>query len=280
MLKDIAVFYDVSHEGKHILETAAVLAEKQNARLIGITATNSSDIESYPSDSFARGAGIGEVISRLQSSTAAHLLHAAQALKEVADRHGVTAEFRAIPWSESGVEMSLHSLYCDLLVVNHPKAPGAPFAWSSIDVLQQTGVPLLIVPQSWRSIQLGQRITVAWNASRQARRAVADALPLLISAEAVDLLIVDPERKAELHGEEPGADMGSYLARHGVRVNLERIDSADKPVADVILEHAVKAKADLIVFDAYSRPKLSELVLGGVSRTLLSSVPLPLFVSH
>lgn len=280
MLKDIAVFFDVSDGGKQILEKAARLAEAQNARLIGITSTEANHAESSPSDGFARGAAIHEVIERLQAASAAHLLNAAQALKEVADRHGVSPEFRVIPYVESGVGMALHSLYCDVLVVSHPKTPGAPFAWSAIDVLQQTGVPLLLVPDDWSGQQLGRRIVVAWNASRQARRAVADALPLLIAAEAVDLLIVDAARKAEWHGEEPGSDMAHYLARHGVVVNLERTDSAGKPVAEVIRDHALAMGADLIVFGAYSRPRISEVVLGGVSRTLLADVPLPLFVSH
>ncbi|WP_044100033.1 hypothetical protein, partial [Xanthomonas citri] len=188
MLKDIAVFYDVSHSGRRILEVAARLAEAQSARLIGITNTEASHAASSPSDGFARGAAMHEVIDRLQAASAAHLLQAAQALKDVADHHGVVPEFRVIPWVESNVGMALHSLYCDVLVVSHPNAPGAPFAWSAIDVLQQTGVPLLLVPEDWNGQQLGQRIVVAWNASRQARRAVADALPLLIAAEAGGLL--------------------------------------------------------------------------------------------
>lgn len=279
MLKDIAVFYDTSGFGKRVLKTAARLASEQSARLVGITTSNKAS-DTIPEDSFARGEAIGEVIDRIQSSMSNHLLLAAQQLKEEAALFGVPAEFRAVPHIDSDVGIALHSLYCDLLIVGHPGAPGAPFSWSSIDVLQQTGVPILIVPEASSGRQIARRIAVAWNASRQARRAIADALPLLIAADAVDLLIVDPASKAEWHGEEPGADMAAYLARHGVRVDLHRIASQDKHLADVIVEHARHVNADLIVFGAYSRPRISEAILGGVSRTLLADVPFPLFVSH
>ena len=141
-------------------------------------------------------------------------------------------------------------------------------------------MPLLILPDGWNGKLPGQRITVAWNASRVARRALADAMPLLRRAQEVHLLIVDAPRHREAHGEEPGADMAAYLARHGARVELQRLDSAGLPVAEVIEEQAQINQADLLVFGAYSRTRVSETVFGGVTRTLLSSAPLPLFVSH
>ena len=105
-------------------------------------------------------------------------------------------------------------------------------------------------------------------------------MPMLIKAEEVTLLIIDAERNAELHGDEPGADMAAYLARHHVRVDLQRVTSAGVPIAEVIVAHAQDAQCDMVVFGAYSRPKLSEALFGGVTRTLLAEVPVPLFVSQ
>lgn len=277
MMQDISVFFDDSDHGLDILDTAARLASEQNAQLIGITTTK--NVNAIPEDGFARGEAIVEVCRRHQSSTQTHLFHASQNLEEAAKRYGIATEFRVVPYIGPDVEVMLNSLYSDLLLVGYPETPGAPFAWSSFKALQQTSVPILIIPRSWGSRAIARRITVAWNASRQARRAVADALPLLLTAQTVDLLIVDQERAAERHGENPGADMAAYLSRHGVQVNLRRASSRGKPIEEAIVAHATEINSDLIVFGAYSHSRIREAFLGGVSRTLLAEVPLPLFVS-
>lgn len=279
MLKDIAVFFDASIEGQRILETAARLAAQQAAHLIGITSVDEQEGVS-PADSFARGDAILEVIHTAELSKAARLLRSGQRLEQVARGYDLRAEYRAVPYSESGSALALHSLYCDLLVVSHPRAPGAPFAWSPSQVLRESGVPLLIVPAARTGLPVGRRIAVAWNASRPSRRAIADALPLLTAAESTMLLIVDAERNAEAHGEEPGADMAAYLSRHGVAVELVRVASQGRSMAGAIVAQAIDWGADLLVFGGYSRPRFTEALLGGVTRTLLHDVPMPLFVSH
>lgn len=279
-LRDIAVFFDDSESGRRILEIAANLAGEHNAHLIGICAA--ANDYAIPEDAYARGDAVQDVVRRQQSSVAAHLLYAGQALARAAVRHGIETEFRVIPFTESGGDAALHSLYCDLLVAGHP-APGAPLAWSSTQMLEKTGVPIMLVPDTWIGDVIGRRIVLAWNGSRQARRAVADALPLLVSAEVVALLIVDSEHVDEPthHDKEPlGVDMANYLTRHGVHVDLSRISSQGRGTAETILNHAVSRNADLIVFGAYSRSRISETLFGGVTRTLLKTGQVPLFVSH
>lgn len=278
-LRDIAVFFDDSEPGRRTLELAATLAGEHSSHLIGICAV-ANDYES-PADGYALGEAVREVASRQHQSIAAHLLHAGQALAEAAARHGIETEFRVIPFTESGSEAALHSLCCDLLVAGNPAA-GAPLAWSSTRMLEKTGVPILMVPNSWSGNVIGQRIVLAWNASRQARRAIADALPLLVAADVVALLIVDAEQPGEEHHDKDalGVDMKAYLVRHGVHVDLSRISAQEKSVAEAILDHAVACHADLIVFGAYSRPRISETLFGGVTRSLLKTGQLPLFVSH
>lgn len=277
-LRDIAVFFDTSEAGQHLLEVAARFAGEQGARLVGVWAAegDTGTLE----DELARGGAIEEVVRRHEAALATRLLRTGYCLASAAARHAINAEFRVIPGSEAGSTAALRSLYCDLLVVGYPQAPGLPFAWTYAELLEQTGESLLIVPRSWKGAAIGRRITVAWNASRPARRAIADALPLLASAQAVDLLIVDTERRAGLHGEEPGMDMAAYLARQGVQVDLRRIVvQAAQPVAEVIVAQARERGADLIVFGAYGRSRTSEAVFYGVTRSLLAEVPLPLFVS-
>ena len=207
------------------------------------------------------------------------LAQAGKFLAKTAARHDINTEFRIVPYSQSGGESALHALYCDLLVVGNP-AVGAPLTWSAMQVLDRTGIPLLIVPNGWRGDAVGRHIILAWNASRQARRALADALPLMAAADAVDLLIVDPESDEARHGEEPGADIACYLAHHQVPVEVHCIASQGAPVAEVLLRETAARGGDLLVFGAYSRARISEAVFGGVTRTLLDSEQVPLFISH
>lgn len=278
LLKDIAVLFDASEPGQHVLEIASRLAGSHKSHLIGITALTQ---EPAPIQAgFAKGSAIHEVIVRQQSAMAAHAVQLGQSLTRALHRHDASGEFRVISHAESSSESSLHALYCDLLVVSHPDIAGSPLSWSAPQILRQSGVPILIIPFGWRDRPVGKRVLVAWNGSRQSRRAIADAMPMLMSAKEVTLLLIDPERTAELHGDEPGADMAAYLARHHVKVELKRVISGGLPVAEVIVSHAKASQCDMVVFGAYSRPKLSESLFGGVTKTLLTEVPIPLFVSQ
>ncbi|RLK57606.1 universal stress protein family protein [Stenotrophomonas rhizophila] len=277
-MKDIAVLFDESHYGLHVLDAAARLAGRQGGHLIGVTALNHDPVPIH--DGFAKGGALTEVVALRQSSMAARVLNCGQNLTKAVQQHGVDGELRVISYVESSSESSLHALYCDLLVLASPDIPGTPQTWSAQSMLRHSGIPILIVPRAWQDREIGRRIVVAWNGSRQARRAIADSLPLLTKAEEVKLLIVDPERTSDLLGDEPGADMASFLARHDVRVELVRLPAQGARVADVILNYAAASGVDLVVFGAYSHARLTESLMGGVTRTLLAGASIPLFVSQ
>jgi nucleotide-binding universal stress UspA family protein len=118
---------------------------------------------------------------------------------------------------------------------------------------------------------------VAWNGSREAARAVADALPLLAAAERVSILMVRPEPDGM--GAPPGADVTHHLGRHGVKVEPVRIDDAGD-VGALLLARCAAAGADVLVMGAYGHSRLRELVLGGATRTVLHETTLPVLLSH
>jgi nucleotide-binding universal stress UspA family protein len=277
-LKDVAVFFDTSEAGQRLLELSAKFVKRHGSRLVGVW---SAQIEGgIPEDTFARGSAIGEVIQRREEAVALDLMKTGQSLADAAIRNGINTELRVIPGNDSGTEAALRSLYCDLLILGYPKIPGVPHGKTTAQLLDQMDEPLMIIPRAWAGDAIGCHITVAWNASRPARRAVADALPLLVSADKVDLLIVDADRNSELHGEDPGMDMSVYLERQGVKVRLCRIASQGRSVAEAIAAHARESGSDLVVFGAYSHSRLGQSLFGGVTRSLLAEVPLPLFVSR
>ena len=147
-------------------------------------------------------------------------------------------------------------------------------------LLLASGAPIFVVPNDWKPEPIGNRILVGWNTSCEARRAVADALPFLVAAQSVTLLVVDPKKRADRHGEEPGAETALYLAHHGARVDVAQVSSNGRLVADIILSYAADHGMDLIVIGAYSHARSVEMVFGGVTRTLLMQARIPVLMSR
>jgi nucleotide-binding universal stress UspA family protein len=176
--------------------------------------------------------------------------------------------------------MVLHARYADLAVLgqsvvtdNLDIATGLPAR-----VTLAAGRPVLILPSIGSFPTTGTRVLVAWDASREATRAVTDAIPLLKLASNVHVMSVDPRRGK--HGCMPGADIGLFLARHGVHVEVTTDPGADIDVGNELLSRAADLSADLIVMGGYGHTRLREWVLGGATRTILQSMTVPVLMSH
>ena len=156
------------------------------------------------------------------------------------------------------------------------------------------GCPLLFVPRAAMEQACGTRILVAWTDTRESARALHDALPLLRSAAAVELLSLGPPRSHGAQGPDPLAGVAGYLAAHGVQARCtvrvlrevsftERMlvpSAVDASIAELLLSHAADMGADLIVMGGYGHARALELVLGGVTRTMLASMTVPVLMSH
>jgi nucleotide-binding universal stress UspA family protein len=143
--------------------------------------------------------------------------------------------------------------------------------------LFESGRPLLVVPYIQRDGFAPGRVLVAWDGSATAARAVADAMPFLARATAVDLLIVTEERK---HVGVAGVRMSAHLARHGVSAAIRRVERGDLAIGDAILSYAADSDAGMLVMGGYGHSRLREFVLGGVTRGILHSMTLPVLMSH
>ena len=141
-----------------------------------------------------------------------------------------------------------------------------------------SGRPVVLVPYIQKTGLKLDRIMVCWDASRTAARAVADALPLLGRAKAIDVVMIASERPKS--DDIPGADIGLHLARHGLKVEVKRIVATDSDVASTILSHAADTSADFIVMGGYGHSRLREFVLGGATRGILSAMTVPVLMSH
>lgn len=140
-----------------------------------------------------------------------------------------------------------------------------------------SGRPVLCIPPfQARPIEFGHAV-VAWKQSREAARALHDALPWLARMRSVDLLSADESTSAACPLD---ALLPNYLERHGVKVKLVRRSAAHFSVGSVIAHHAAESNADLIVAGAYSRSRLIEQILGGTTRYLLDNAPCPVLFAH
>jgi nucleotide-binding universal stress UspA family protein len=277
-LGEIVVFIDGRTETAGILEFAGVLAGEHGARLISVFMQPQPAATSP--EMFARGKGILEVIDAHQAQLKGIEADYRALFEDIVRRHGVRSEseWRSLPHLSS--EVGVHAYYADLVVIARPEPAGQTAGPPGLaeSLVLTAGRPIIVFPRRG-TVSRVRRILVAWNARREAIRAVADALPLLARAEAVEVLVVDHERHAG-HGQEPGADIARHLARHGAQVGVRRLSSDGKDVGRLLLSQAHAFGADLLVMGAYGHSHLSEWVFGGVTRTVLYEAGLPVLMSR
>ena len=205
-----------------------------------------------------------------------------EVFEHIASLHGVSAEWREIP-EGADADPAVHARYADLAILGQlDPDSGEPdmIRPRPEQVTLASGRPILVVPYAGNFPNLGRRVVIGWNASREAARAVNDAMPLLAAAEIVSILTIDPREGPRAHGELPGADISLHLARHGVKAEIERAVSPDLPVGEALLSRAADLGADLLVMGAYGHSRARELLLGGATRSLLRSMTLPVLMSH
>lgn len=143
-----------------------------------------------------------------------------------------------------------------------------------------SGRPVLAVPPGCKGDPIGRRVVAAWDAGREAARAIADAIPLLDSAELINVVTIDGEPSASRYGDLPGGEISTHLARHGLEVELRNVASAGRTEAQVLHDEARDVSADLIVMGAYGHSRFQEIVFGGMTREMLVSASVPILLSH
>ena len=279
----IAVFLDASPSGQKRAAYAATLAKRWGANIVGVQVV--APPEPMPGYMYnARGRDAGRHVIEYEQRLVADARAATQVVGErfqaLCARMQISGEFQRIGPGQADQEAILHGFQSDLIVVGHPEPHGLPEHMAPEKILLETGGPLLIIPNNWEGETIGQQIVIGWNATRAARHAVADALAFLGGARSVTVLLFDPVEHWG-HGREPGADVALYLTRHGSPpVAVEKMRRRGVPVAEALLGYLEKRAVDLLVLGAYSHARVRELILGGVTRTLLARVPVPLLISR
>ncbi|GJI87543.1 universal stress protein [Duganella hordei] len=279
--KTILVQADKSQPAARAIEMAAQLAVAFEAHLVGVA---SSGINRFIQQSslFPPGAPgmpieVGD-LGFLRERAGLALGDFAAA----AGRLGVQSHEKRCVDDELDVGLALHARYADLVVVGQadPDHAGAtPAPGLAQQVMLHAPRPVLVTPHSGRMARIGHKVMVAWDGSLEATRAVTAAIPLLQRAAKVTLAIFNPYAPHQAHGEQPGADLALYLARHGITVEVERRDTPFD-VGNELLTLASDIDADLMVMGGYGHTRFREVALGGVTRTILGAMTLPVLMAH
>ncbi len=162
------------------------------------------------------------------------------------------------------------------MIVGHSQGSSIAAPSLAEQLVLVSGRPVVCVPGSNGHAAVGKHVLLAWNQTREASRAVADALPILERADKVTVTTVH----TPMTGAGVAADFLDYLSRHGVQAEGHHEIAPDARIGDALVEAADKHEVDLIVMGAYGHSRLREVAFGGATRHVLGHASVPVLMSH
>ncbi|WP_331375859.1 universal stress protein [Sinorhizobium chiapasense] len=203
--------------------------------------------------------------------------------RETVSRTDVSFEIDGV-YAEAGTadrDIGDRALYADLVLIGPSVLSQADLKRQVINgSLFQAMRPIMLIPTDSKPSLGPKTVLLAWDSRAEAAHAAREALELMAKAASVHVTLVDPEAARGESGEEPGADVAAYLARHGVNVTVDQLPSAGRPVASVLQQHAVDISADMIVMGAYGHSRVRELIFGGVTKSMLDDAAIPILMAR
>ncbi len=274
MPKDIVVNLMVGGTRDSAASYAISLAETFDAHLSGIAFAYEPVLPAIV------GGGIPESVIEEQREENEKAAKAAVAQFEAAAKK-ITHDSRMVPASLAGGADTFGEIArrFDISVVGQSERDRVgPEELIVEGALFGSGRPVIVVPFEHTGGAKLDRVVVCWNGGRTAARATADAMPFLHRAKAVDVICVGLDTAPVV--EASGASIGTHLARHGLNVQVKRIDQGNLRVSAAILAYAANSGADMLVMGGYGHSRLREFILGGTTRGVLKAMTVPTLMSH
>jgi nucleotide-binding universal stress UspA family protein len=275
--KTILVHVDHSRHAEARIRIAAQIAIAEGAHLIGAAMTG---VSRYV---YEDGVNLSETV--IASQIKQFYKRAEKSLEHfdaIANSLGVLSFERRLVTDEPEGGLALQARYADLVVVSQPDMDDAQSSVLSglpEYVMLNSVRPVLVIPYAGQFDRIGKRPLIAWDGSMEATRAVANAIPLLKRADNVTVAVFNATLQYDMHGQEPGADIALYLARHNVKVDVSR-QKTSLDTGNALLSLAADLRSDLIVMGGYGHSRFREVLLGGVTLTVLKTMTAPVLMSH
>lgn len=280
MIKDLVLPWTRGPGADHVLDVASALADGLQARLAVLVSLD-LPIPMAGQWGMAPDLSIGDLYADLREDAEAEAARLGERLARGTAAH----ELRLVEsvLAETAWTFAMHARHADLAIVAGGAGDGDAGSAAHVAgaLLMASGRPLLVVPPRAHAPVLGGHAVVAWQPTREATRALHDALPLLKAARSVQVVAVDPEAGERSYGAEPCADIAAHLARHGLSVEVRtRRRATSETVATALLELAAEREASLLVAGGYGHSRMREWALGGTTRELIEGSHLPVLLSH
>jgi len=289
-LKDLLVCIDPTSAGDARLKLAFNSARANQAHLMGAYVLPEPDGAPHGPSGFGGVPGMTDPAGPPSPGAAvSEVLHEAELADRVEQRFkdelriaGIEGGWRTLPDGDPA-EFNELAKSVDLTIMGQrppgSRADGAA-RFRPDDVVMAAGRPVLVVPYAGTYETVGKRILAAWDGTREANRAVNDALPLLADAQSVTVMYVGANEH-ELEERLPALErIAGHLRRHGVNAVPEETTRSGLAISDILLSRAADLAADLIVTGGYHHSQWREALIGGVSRELLEHMTVPLLMSH
>ncbi|ESY10101.1 universal stress protein [Mesorhizobium sp. C386A] len=274
--KTIVAILQNEQDAERVLDCAIPLADRFESHLIGIHAealpVPYTSATGFPDTEFL------QVSADMNRERAEKL----QALfvRQI-ENSGLSFEWRSLEsFSGDSALTGISSVRAADLIIAAQRETGGDQSADVDALVYDAGRPVLVVPHEGPLVTTFKHVLLAWNGSKEAARAAFDALPFIIEAEKTDILVIDPPDTLDDNPEAAGAEIAAALSRHGATVSVSVQKSGNASVDDVIQTRIAETGADLLVLGAYSHSWLRQLLFGGVTRTVLRSVPVAAFLSR
>lgn len=274
--KTILVHVDHSRHAAERIGIAARLAISENAHLVGAAMSGISRFIYNDSAVDLAGPIVAPHIDALYAQANAALAR----FDAIASQAGVLSHERRLIDDEPSDGLTLQARYADLVVIgqtDRDEPPPSVIADLPEYVMLNCARPVLLVPYAGSFDTVGSNALVAWDGSMSATRGITCAIPMLRRARNVTLALFNPSN--EVHGEQPGADIALFMARHGIKVEVVQ-QNTELDAGNALLSMAADLRSDLLVMGGYGHARFREILLGGVTKTILQTMTLPVLMSH
>lgn len=273
-IKDILVFLDDGDANNERVNSAFQLAKKHGAHLTGAALGSMKPIHAKVTDS--------EAIERMADKLSQQLV---EDFSLTAKKLGLNAESIVITGDAavSAEKMANYSRNADLIMLSQPNPSRDNYSRLqdfAQEVMLLSGRPILFMPYIGTDDILSKNAMIAWDGTPAASRAVHDAIPLLTDTVEVIILVVESKKQREQKKNLQEGRLKAHLSNHGIHTTIRRINPGGNDVPTVILNQVTDNGIDLLIVGGYGTPSLKQKIFGSVSSTLLSSMTVPVLMSH